>query len=299
MDVGLQSTRASSWYRNAGISAISIVWWSGSGKIEQQMIFNSNVELPSQWRVFLGSTVGQLAGTICSQRCTRGGPAIRKSPLTSFSAEVVGDARATFAPDIAVYWQTDDGGRSHTFRFTPGVLWRAASNLQVSANTIVEELTNDTQFYRRFGTATSDTTHYTLARLEQATRAVTTRISYAATPALSVEWYTQPFVARGAYSDVRELNQPRASDYALRLKPYGDAAVRAAPGGVDFKQFRSNFVTRWEYRPGSVLFVVWSQGRDLFTADPGTLALSRDARDLFALPPRNTIAIKASYWYGR
>jgi hypothetical protein len=68
---------------------------------------------------------------------------------------------------------------------------------------------------------------------------------------------------------------------------------------VDFKQFRSNFVTRWEYRPGSVLFVVWSQGRDLFASDSGTLELSRDARDLFALPPRNTIAVKASYWYGR
>ena len=204
-----------------------------------------------------------------------------------------------FRPDITAYWQQDAKGRARTWRLTPSVLWRAASNLQISANTTIEELTNDSQFYRRFGSATSDTTHYTLAHLEQATRAVTTRVSYAATPSLSVEWYAQPFLAKGQFSDVRELNQPRAQAYDQRLRPYADPAVRAAPGGVDFKQFRSNLVTRWEYRPGSVLFVVWSQGRDLFTTDPGTLALSRDARDLFALPPRNTIAIKASYWYGR
>lgn len=179
------------------------------------------------------------------------------------------------------------------------MLWRVTSNLQISANTTAEELRNDTQFYHRFGGAASDTSHYTVARLVQGTGAITTRISYAAMPAMSVEWYAQPFVARGQFSDVRELNVPRAAQYAQRFRPYGDSAIRASPGGVDFKQFRSNFVTRWEYRPGSVLFVVWSQGRDLFASDSGTLELSRDARDLFALPPRNTIAVKASYWYGR
>jgi hypothetical protein len=58
-------------------------------------------------------------------------------------------------------------------------------------------------------------------------------------------------------------------------------------------------VTRWEYRPGSVVYVVWSQGRDLFANAPGTFSLSRDSRDLFALTPKNTIAIKASYWMGK
>ena len=298
-DVGLQSTQATSWYRNAGINLVHITWWSGSGRIDDMFWLTSTVELPNQWRVALNLQETQLGGTICSQRCTRGGPALRKDPLSSALLQVTGDARSRLAPDVVLSWQQDDQGRSRTWRVIPTVLFRAASNLQMSASATVEELINDTQFYRRFGVAVSDTTHYTLARLEQATRSVTTRVSYAATPTLSVEWYAQPFLARGQFSDVRELNQPRASDYALRLKPYGDAAVRAAPGGVDFKQFRSNLVTRWEYRPGSVLFVVWSQGRDIFTNDPGTLALSRDARDLFALPPKNTLAIKASYWYSR
>lgn len=299
VDAGLVSTRATSWYRNAAVTLLHIAWWSGSGKIDEMFIMNSGVELPSQWRVNLVAQATQLFGTVCSQRCTRGGPALRKDPLPSVSLQVAGDARERFSPDILVYWQSDDGGRSRTWRVTPAILWRAASNLQVSANLVVEDLINSSQFYRRFGSPTSDTTHYTIARLEQSTRAVTTRVSYAATPTLSVEWYAQPFVARGDFSNVRDLNLPRSANYDERFRPYGDAAVRAAPGGVNFQQFRSNLVSRWEYRPGSVLFVVWSQGRNLFTNQPGTLQLSRDARELFALPPRNTIAVKASYWYGR
>jgi len=299
VDAGLQSTHATSWYRNAGVSVIHIQWWSGSGKIDEMLFLNSNVELPSQWRVAFNASGTQLFNTICSQRCTRGGPALRKDPLPSFSLQVTGDQRGILTPDVTLYWQMDDGGRSRTVRVTPAIFWRAASNLQVSASTTVEDLINDTQFYRRFGSPLSDTAHYTVAHLEQATRAITARVSYAATPTLSVEWYAQPFVARGDFSNVRELDQPRAESYDRRLKPYADVAVRAAPGGVNFKQFRSNLVTRWEYRPGSVFFLVWSQGRDIFTNDPGTLALSRDARDLFALPPHNTIAVKASYWYGR
>jgi hypothetical protein len=106
-------------------------------------------------------------------------------------------------------------------------------------------------------------------------------------------------VARGTYTDVRELAVARSARYDARFTPYADTAVTNHPGGVNFQQFRSNLVTRWEYRPGSVIFLVWSQGRDLFTDEPGTFRLSSDARDLFALQPRNTIAIKASYWYGR
>ena len=61
------------------------------------------------------------------------------------------------------------------------------------------------------------------------------------------------------------------------------------------KQFRSNAVLRWEYRPGSTLFVVWSQGRDAETSD-GAFRLGRDARDLFRTAPENVLLVKWSRW---
>jgi hypothetical protein len=77
--------------------------------------------------------------------------------------------------------------------------------------------------------------------------------------------------------------------------------VRSNPGGVDFKQLRSNLVLRWEYRPGSALFVVWSQGRDVAGNEPGRFGLwpSRDFHELLALRPQNAVAVKLSYWMSR
>jgi hypothetical protein len=56
-------------------------------------------------------------------------------------------------------------------------------------------------------------------------------------------------------------------------------------------------VVRWEYRPGSALFLVWSQGRDQDDRHLGTFAPVRDYRDLFAARPDNTLLLKASYWF--
>jgi len=83
---------------------------------------------------------------------------------------------------------------------------------------------------------------------------------------------------------------------------YGDRYQPFALGGdvsennFNFKQFRSNLVMRWEYRPGSTLYLVWGQGRDEGDLNPGDFSGWRDYRDLFRSHPSNTFLIKASYW---
>ena len=77
-----------------------------------------------------------------------------------------------------------------------------------------------------------------------------------------------------------------------KFKPY----LGTVASGFNFKQFNSNVVLRWEYRPGSTLFVVWTQGRGDFLGGTGTRSLAGDFRDLFGLHPENTFLVKASYW---
>jgi hypothetical protein len=108
--------------------------------------------------------------------------------------------------------------------------------------------------------------------------------------------YAQPFVSKGTYRDVRELAAPRATGYADRFRAYGDTAVTNNPGGFNFKQFRSNTVVRWEYRPGSTIYLVWTQGRQDFLDAEGPKAFSGDLGDLFRKRPDTTFLIKASYW---
>src|SRR5207244_117603 len=83
----------------------------------------------------------------------------------------------------------------------------------------------------------SSVTHYTFAHLEQRTTSLQARINFTATPNLTLQGYAEPFVSNGAYSKVRELADPRAASYDARFKPY---TAGGAPGGFNFKQFRSN-----------------------------------------------------------
>ena len=72
--------------------------------------------------------------------------------------------------------------------------------------------------------------------------------------------------------------------------------MAADPGGFNFKQFRSNVVLRWEYQPGSTLFLVWAQGRVASDPTEGSRSIASDFRELFGLRADNTLLIKASYW---
>jgi hypothetical protein len=103
-------------------------------------------------------------------------------------------------------------------------------------------------------------------------------------------------MTKGTYTDVRELDDPRAAAYAERFQPYGDAAVTADPGGFNFRQFRSNVVLRWEYRRGSALYFVWATGRSGSDPFEGDRNFGANVRDLFGLPSNDTFLIKGSYW---
>jgi len=96
---------------------------------------------------------------------------------------------------------------------------------------------------------------------------------------------------------VRQLSAtPRAASYADRYAAYGDTSVTNNPGGFNFKEFQSNVVFRWEYRPGSTLFLVWNEGRLGSTPFEGSNGFQGDVRDLFRLHPANTFLVKWSYW---
>jgi hypothetical protein len=72
-----------------------------------------------------------------------------------------------------------------------------------------------------------------------------------------------------------------------------------SPTGFNFQDFNSNVVLRWEYRPGSALFVVWQQGRQSAANTEGNGNVGDDFQNLFNMHPNNTFLIKLSYWFDR
>ena len=127
--------------------------------------------------------------------------------------------------------------------------------------------------------------------LQQQTVGVNMRLNYTITPALTIQLYAQPFVSAGGYSEFKELVNGRAAAYASRYAPY------AYTGNPDFnyRSFRTTNVLRWEYKPGSTLFVVWQQGREDVLGH-GTFNFSRDFGGVFDAPARNVFLVKLAYW---
>lgn len=302
-NAGLRSTRsgriASIPYRTASATLGFLGDWTSAGLSHARGVsVTGNMQLPNQMQ--LQATLSQqLAGAFCTTSCTRGGPALVDPARTRVAFDITGDPRRRAVPHATIEWYRDDAGRSHSGRAQLDALWRARSNFDVSLAITGAESVSDAFFYRRFGSALSDTALITVGRLDQAVRSMTARIDYTVTTALSVQWYGQAYVSRGQFMDIRALADPRADRYDDRFRPYADTATTNAPDGVDFRQFRSNAVVLWEYRPGSTLFLVWTQGRDIGSDESGTLRVGPDVRELFRQRPANQFALKASYWLRR
>jgi hypothetical protein len=286
-------------YRTASVTLGVGGDWTTSGlPYGRGLTLSGTLELSNQMQL-QGSVLQQFPGAYCAVSCTRGGPAVVDPPRQRVTMDVTGDRRRALIPHLNLEWDRDDEGRSYGFGGQADITWRVRSNLEASLAGYAFDTHYDWYYYRRFGAPLSDTTHYTVAALDQPTRSFTARVNYTITRNLSVQWYGETYLSRGTYANVRELADPRAREYDQRFRPYGDTAVTSHPGGIDFKQFRTNAVLRWEYRPGATLFVVWSQRRDRDESTPGALRLGPELRDIFSIRPTNMVAVKASYWISR
>ncbi|HEX8906329.1 MAG TPA: DUF5916 domain-containing protein, partial [Longimicrobiaceae bacterium] len=231
-----------------------------------------------------------------SDRGARGGPAVRHSPGVNMWGGIEGDSRKRVIPFLWSNYGRTDGGRSSFVNLSPELEFRISSQFDVSLGGGWSRNVDDWQWYGNYGDLASDTTHYTFAHLDQTTTSLSTRLNWTATTNLSLQVYAQPFVTTGRYSDWRELAAPRAARYEDRFGPYLVDGVQGDPGGFRYSQLRSNTVVRWEYRPGSALFLVWQQGREMYDPRAYDFDFRRDSRHLFGLHPDNTLLVKASWW---
>jgi hypothetical protein len=296
--MGLSFNRPTNLYRSFRWNMNWWQFWSAAG-LPTEAAANTNIhtQLRNHMWIHAGGTIGQLGSTWCD-RCARGGPAVRQDAYISPWLTIQGDDRHRIIPTLNANYFESSGGRNSSLDVNPQLTLNVSTRLTASVGADVNTNVSDNQWYGAYH-AVSGTTLYTFAHLDQKTLSLTADLGYTFTPALSVQWHLQPFVSRGSFSNLRVLANPGAPSYDARYQPYADSAVTNHLGGVDAKQFNSNFVLRWEYRPGSALFVVWTQGRNDFQPLAGPDGIRGDLRDLFRLRADNTFLVKFSYWLTR
>jgi hypothetical protein len=268
--------------------------WTAAG-LPTERAFNTNVhtQFNNRWWLHVGGTLGQVGATYCD-RCARGGPAVRQDPYIAPWITIEGDDRRPLKPIFSANYNRADGGRSQDIDLSPELDLKVSSRFTTSVALEYNRNHNDLQYFGTFSDAGGGQ-HYTFAHLEQKTLSLTWRLGYTFTPTTTIQVYASPFISKGTYTDVREIAEPRAREYAARYRPYGGTEADN-PGGFNFQQFRSNVVFRWEYRPGSTLFLVWSQGREGSAEIEGDRSFGGDLGDLFGRRANDTFLIKVSYW---
>ena len=258
-------------------------WNYGGDRLDLGGNVNAHWTFTNNWRAGMGVTV---LGRPFDDRATRGGPGAYGNGRTVYWQYVEGDDRRAVSTGYFFNVGADRQG-SRFVGAEPFVNYRPASFMSFNGGFRWFRNVDDAQWIEN-----TNAGHYVFGHLDQTTVALTLRANYTITPQLTIQIYGEPFVSAGGYSGFKELVNGRAPRYEDRYAPF------AHPSNPDFnfRSFRTTNVLRWEYRPGSTLFVVWQQGRE-DVLESGQFRFGRDFGGIFDAPSRNVFLIKMSRWF--
>jgi hypothetical protein len=272
--------------------------------------FESNVstQLASYWSLSAG--MNGLAGG-WDPVALRGGPALRVDPnvhgFVGMSTDTRKRLRLDLNGNVGRDWRADgiNGGVDAT------VTIQARSNLDLTVGPSWYERDDGMQ-YIDAPVDTAGQTHYVTGRIHQTTTSLTMRVNWTLSPHLSLQGYAQPFIASGAYRELKDVTDPHADRFHDRFHVLApseyfvtDGVVYASYGGsyhfdrpdFNIQQLHSTMVLRWEYRPGSTVFAIWSHGQTN-SWDDGRYDIHRDLSGLAHAPSSNVVMVKVNYWIG-
>ena len=241
----------------------------------------------------------------------RGGPRWRFSEENFKSLFFRSDDRKRLNTKIGVIHSQSKDNNVSFLKFEVDFNYQILDALNVSLATEYSKRPNKTQYITQKDFLT--TKRYILGTIDNQTFRSTLRINYTINPNLSLQYYAQPFISRGQYSDFKYVTDATANTLSDRFQLYDNTQVQYEEGtyyfddnldgfddfnmsNPDFSvvQFNSNLVLRWEYIPGSELFLVWSQG--IRTDVPLENGLIEGAQNgILEHQPQNIFLIKATY----
>lgn len=279
-------------------------------------------ELPNYWNATL---IGFGSPAVLDDRLTRGGPVVKRGGQRFLITNVSTDARKRAVFGLSSLLMRGDEAPTNSMDLSPSVSLKPRSNIFVSFAPTLSVSASPQQYVTRVSDSTAAAFYgqrYVFASIRQKSLSLDTRLNVTFTPGLTLELFAQPFLASGDYSDFKEFGRPRTlgknvygrdvgtvtesrtasgsvASYTIDPDGAGPAsAFRLSNPNFNFRSLRGNAVLRWEYRPGSTLFLVWAQtrsGSDEF----GNFNFQRDRAALFRDRPTNVFQLKVNYWIGR
>jgi hypothetical protein len=306
-----QFLKPTSWFRQLFFIAGGQQQYNFDGDLtDRQAQLFGQIQLRNYWYV---SSFVIYRPQVFEDRLTRGGPVVRRPASTFLQLNVSTDSRRTLVLETnPSQGCSEEGACSRAINLDLSI--RPASNVSISLGPAFEHAESRAQYV----TAVDDPTatafygrRYVFADLTQKALSMNTRVNVTFTPTLSLEVFAQPLLVSGRFANYKEFVAPRVLEKQVyQSMSQADGVVTVDPDGAGpaatfqfnqpdftFRSLRGNAVLRWEYRPGSTLYLVWTQAR-ANEERLGDLRLGRDVDALLGAPAENIFLVKASYWIG-
>lgn len=205
-------------------------------------------------------------------------------------------------------WSVDGVYKRAVYTFF--VRWQISDRISINSQTDYEILSDYHEYVRKINLS-DDQTGYLVGQLDRKTISTTLRLEYFITPEFSLQYYANPYASVGKYSNFRRVNDGSSKNIDQRyLSPQSislenntynmtDAQSETysfAKPDFNYQELRSNLVARWEFRPGSTLYLVWNSSRFLYERS-NNHSVSQSYGDLFGLKSENVFMIKFNYWF--
>jgi hypothetical protein len=299
-------------FRSAQLMAAMARGWDfGGNAIMNNYYLFSSGEFLNYWSggIYLGYVDASY-----DKEASRGGPLLHVPPGYWIEFEAYSDSRKPLV--FSLYGEASrrkDGSRE--FGIGPTLRWKPRSNVSLSIHPEVEFVNTYRQWVATVDDALNTGTYgkrYVFAYLNEKIISAEIRLNWIFSPKISLQAFLQPLIAVGKYAEFKDLARPAtysfnyygsngstidksADGYTVDPDGAGPAAeFFFADPDFNFKSLRGTVVFRWEYRPGSTFYFVWTQNRRDF-ANPGDLDFGRDVGDLVSAKGDNIFMLKVTY----
>lgn len=307
------------YYQNAGINASTFTSYDfGGNKTAMGYWFGSYIQL----RTLYGAnfTFSYNPNSYNARR-TRGGPLTLNPVSRSYDLSLFTDNRVWWVFNIEGFTRIGDDIESRAIY--SNLEFKVSTTLTLSIGPSISKDISHAQWVGAFTDPSATETYgkrYIFAHLDQTTFSADIRADWILSPRLSFQVYIQPLIASGKYSDFKALSRSKSFEFLKygedgstierTISPDGEitylldsdgqgSANSFTIGNPDFNyiSLRGNAVLRWEYMPGSSLFLVWTQSRE--NNDPREdFRFSRSMKNLVDVRPDNIFMLKVTYWFG-
>lgn len=289
------------------------MYWNFGGELVSKFAnLNFNSQFKNRWRV--NGSFTRMSENI-STTLLRGGPSFTLPGSLDMNLNINSDQSKKVFFNVGSYLGLGDAESFHANEFWMGIFVRPVNAMSLSLEPSYFTQNRELQYVDTKNLNGTD--RYLFAGIEQKTLSFTFRINYTINPELTIEYYGQPFVSDGKYTDFKLVKSPHDNEFEKRYHVFNNDEILYNGENdtyliyenhnpvedysfdnpdFNFRQFRSNLVIRWEYLPGSTLYLVWSQGRTS-QGDNGRFSYGNDMKELFSTTPHNIFLVKLSYWF--